>query len=390
MIDATNRALAVRPESGLAAPSRFAFEPDSAASAMELAKWVVKSRLFRSLETPEAVFIVLAQGRERGLTAMQSLAAWDVIDGRLALRAQAIAALVLQSGKARYFRPQGQASPKEATWVTHRAGDAEPASFTVTIEMAEAAGWTRGKEGIKKNWRNPATMLGWRACAALGRLIYPDVLLGVYTADELEDSVAPAPGSVYAEVVREPPALPVASSLDAARSELVVERRAQLRTELGACQRELIALLGREEAARLWADEVGSAREVSEISRLEEMLRQGRRIITEHAVPREVAAPVESEMGVAEVQAPPRELPAAVAEARGRANEDAKGPETLRLQAAYWDAVEALGWTEAEATAEILESLGIGDLQALGKEGLALAVDHFHALAAQKDQEEQT
>jgi hypothetical protein len=59
------KGLVVRAESGLVAPSRFAFEPGDAGSAMELAKWVVKSRLFRSLETPEAVFIVLAQGRER-------------------------------------------------------------------------------------------------------------------------------------------------------------------------------------------------------------------------------------------------------------------------------------------------------------------------------------
>lgn len=55
----------------------------------------------------------------------------------------------------------------------------------VTLKMANAEGWV-SKNGSK--WKTmPELMLRYRAAAFFGRLYAPDVLMGMYTADEAED-----------------------------------------------------------------------------------------------------------------------------------------------------------------------------------------------------------
>lgn len=58
----------------------------------------------------------------------------------------------------------------------------------VTLKMANAEGWTT-KGGSK--WKTmPELMLRYRAAAFFGRLYAPDVLMGMYTAEEQEDIAA--------------------------------------------------------------------------------------------------------------------------------------------------------------------------------------------------------
>lgn len=53
----------------------------------------------------------------------------------------------------------------------------------VTMAMAKAEGWTDNKK-----WRSmPEQMLGYRAAAFFARLHCPEVLLGIQTAEEIED-----------------------------------------------------------------------------------------------------------------------------------------------------------------------------------------------------------
>lgn len=55
----------------------------------------------------------------------------------------------------------------------------------VTMTMAKAEGWSE-KAGSK--WKTmPELMLMYRAAAFFGRLYAPDVLMGMHTADEIED-----------------------------------------------------------------------------------------------------------------------------------------------------------------------------------------------------------
>ncbi|MFD2921984.1 recombinase RecT [Terrimonas rubra] len=55
----------------------------------------------------------------------------------------------------------------------------------VTLKMANAEGWV-SKSGSK--WKTmPELMFRYRAAAFFGRLYAPDILMGIYTADEMED-----------------------------------------------------------------------------------------------------------------------------------------------------------------------------------------------------------
>jgi hypothetical protein len=59
---------------------------------------------------------------------------------------------------------------------------------TVTLEMAKAEGWSE-KTGSK--WKTmPELMLKYRAAAFFGRLYAPEIMMGLYSADEVVDIAA--------------------------------------------------------------------------------------------------------------------------------------------------------------------------------------------------------
>jgi len=181
-------ALAVRaPEVLAPAPAEWErqLDPRSMRDAMALADNLFKSRMFSAYGTPQAVLSTVLAGRELGFPAMVSLRAFHVIDGKATLSAEAIRARVLTSGKANYFRCT-ERSATRATFETQR-GDDPPMSLTYTIEEGRAA-WPKGdSEWAKSGWgKNPADMLTARASAKLARLVFPDVTLGLYAAEEMD------------------------------------------------------------------------------------------------------------------------------------------------------------------------------------------------------------
>lgn len=157
-------------------------EPRSMGEAKDLARILHDSRLFGAYGTPQGVLATMLAGREIGLPTMASLRAFHIIDGKPSLSASAIVSQVLKSGKARYFRCV-ERTATQATFKTLRVGDdEEPVSLTFTMEEAKLA-------GIKANsgWtRHPADMLVARASSKLARLVYPDVVGGFYSPEEVE------------------------------------------------------------------------------------------------------------------------------------------------------------------------------------------------------------
>ena len=196
-----------------------AFEPGSIDEALSVSKLLVSSRLLpRSITTTEAAFAVIVTGRELGLSAMQSLRAIHIVEGKPTLSADLMVAMVKKSDACLFFRLV-ESSATVALYETHRRGEPSPTRLSFTLEEAKAAGVT-GKD----NWRKyPAAMLRARAAAALARAVYPDLVLGVYDPDELGASTidvtpAPAPAPVVGRVVESAPvAAPVAAPAPAAR-----------------------------------------------------------------------------------------------------------------------------------------------------------------------------
>ena len=163
------------------------YSPRSFEGAWEMAQIVAKSRLAPSIQTPEAAFVVMALGSDMGMSLSQSLRGIQVIDGKACPTADCLVACVLNSGRAEYFR-EVETTKERSVWETRRKGEAKPQRSVFTIEDARTAGLIRPGSGWAKF---PERMLKARAKAFLVRDVYPDLSLGLYTPDEIEDDNVP-------------------------------------------------------------------------------------------------------------------------------------------------------------------------------------------------------
>jgi len=177
---------------------------------IDIAERLAKSSLLPEAlrgKVPEVLMQIMA-GQELGLYSMASLRSFNIIAGKPVMGADAMVAVVLGSGKAEYFRRVGEGTDRSVTYATKRRGQEEQ-RCTWTIEMAKAAALHQ-----KDNWRTfPRAMLASRAKSELARDVYPDVLAGCYTTDEVADSSpsAPRPGedvqdAEFVEVAQSPSA----------------------------------------------------------------------------------------------------------------------------------------------------------------------------------------
>lgn len=156
-------------------------EPRSMAQAKALATDLFAARLFSGYGNAPAVLAIMLAGRELGMSATASLRGFHIIDGKPVLAADLIRALVIRSGQAAYFRCT-ERTPERATFATKRGDDPE---LTLTVTMAEAQQAGLVKKGSA--WeKNPADMLVARAGSKLARLVYPDVVHGLYAREEME------------------------------------------------------------------------------------------------------------------------------------------------------------------------------------------------------------
>lgn len=171
-------------------------EPRNLKQAWWLAKVLFESRLYQAFGSAEAIYAVMLRGRAIGLDATTALASFHVIEGKPAMHADLIHGLVLKSEKAEYFDCK-ITSRTRAVFVTKRIGARHEVEVEWTLDDAVSAGLMRkdprtgtyhgvGREGKATNWdKNPRAMLRARAKSELARLVYPDVVLGLYTPDEL-------------------------------------------------------------------------------------------------------------------------------------------------------------------------------------------------------------
>lgn len=176
-------------------------EPRSLPQAMQLANHMHAAKMFNGYGSPQAVLSTILAGRELGLQAVASLRGFHVIEGKHALAADAMRGLVLRSGQAKYFRVL-QRTGTVATFETWRVGDPAPIELSYTVEEAReayglnqpmpekdatalAAKWSRSSYG-----KHTADMLAARASSKLARLVYADILFGLYAPEELTEGVA--------------------------------------------------------------------------------------------------------------------------------------------------------------------------------------------------------
>lgn len=160
-------------------------EPRDSNGAVKLAKFLFESRMFSKFPTPEAVLAIMLAGRAHGIGAVQSLQGFYNVDGKLTASAQLIVGLCKRHPSCKYFTLI-ESTNEIATYETWREGDPKPTRLSYTIAQAKVAGLLDKKGGA---WLlNPEPMLRARAGGGLGKVVYPDIVGGLLTPDEMEDA----------------------------------------------------------------------------------------------------------------------------------------------------------------------------------------------------------
>jgi len=153
------------------------------------------------IKSVEDAFTIAQMGKELGFPTMQSFHYIIPVQGKLTLSAKAIGAL-LRRGKVQFTtvedgvwvyrdgaaleipKLETEAKPydRRTTIIFNRDGVDERVSYT--WKEAEAQGLT-----IKDNWKRLAREMLWARCLAKGaNRIGADLLLGLYTTDEMADA----------------------------------------------------------------------------------------------------------------------------------------------------------------------------------------------------------
>lgn len=159
-------------------------QPKSLAEVFDLSVQLANSGMMRfKPKDAQEISVRIITGMEMGFSAMQSIRNIYNVHGIPSPSTQGLVSLVISSPFCMYFKKVDEESGVESCTVeTLRIGYDKPSRYTFTIAEAEKAG-LMGKD----NWKHyPAVMLYKRAAAFLCREVYPDVVMGLHTVEEME------------------------------------------------------------------------------------------------------------------------------------------------------------------------------------------------------------
>jgi hypothetical protein len=155
---------------------------------------------------PANVLAAFFMAADLGISAMQAMREIYVVKGKPGSSTALKVALVKQSPECLLWE-MVESTKDKATFRTQRRGEKVQA-LSFTLEQAKTAGLYPGKEDSA--WRSyPENMLRARAQSFLADLVYPDVVKGLRTKEELEEQEErerEVPGErVFAETSAPPP-----------------------------------------------------------------------------------------------------------------------------------------------------------------------------------------
>src|SRR5262245_54564388 len=166
----------------------------------------------KSITTPEQAMAIILTGRELGIGAMAALNTINVIAGKPTISPQLMLALINRTGELEDMRisDDGQA----CTVLMQRRGR-KPHVETFSMKDAAMMKTTEYIGGNKQtislsekyNWKQqPAVMRKWRAVAACARIVFPDVILGLYSPEEMGADTDAETGEIIEATPEPPPA----------------------------------------------------------------------------------------------------------------------------------------------------------------------------------------
>jgi len=164
----------------------WALQPSGQNSLRAFAADVASSRMFPQIATAEQAIVVIAWGQNLGVPAMIALTQAYVVHGRVGWGAQFIAGLIKNNESCEKFHIS-EHSDKHATVIYKRTGEPE-GKYTFTIDKARQMGLIKSGGAWEKF---PGTMCRWAAMRECARMVWPDVVTGVYTPDEIAQGELP-------------------------------------------------------------------------------------------------------------------------------------------------------------------------------------------------------
>ncbi len=227
----------------VATDPRLAVMPRTLSDVRNMAETVAKAGLYGVKSADEGV-IRMVTGMELGLSMLQSLRGVFVMSAngknQPGLYADTMVALCKSHAEICEYFTLVESSGKVAVYRTKRRGDPEPVTMAFTMEQARAASLA-GKD-VWKSY--PDAMLRARAATALARAVYPDLLNGLYSVEELRDMGAQEPPRIVNST-----AVPVESP-DVATPELEQQLRDSIAEQQEKAHQELKMVLT---SAASWA-----------------------------------------------------------------------------------------------------------------------------------------
>jgi hypothetical protein len=135
----------------------------------------------RSVAVANATAAVL-QGITLGMDPLTALQQIYIIHGRPGMYAEAMVALVKGHGHDVWTE---DISDSRAVICGRRAGETHIERVTITMDQAKKAGWTSNQAYAK----TPQDMLYARAAGRVAKRVAPDVLLGIASVEEIQDTI---------------------------------------------------------------------------------------------------------------------------------------------------------------------------------------------------------
>lgn len=164
----------------------------------------------QSVNTVQKAVAIMTLGRELGIGAWAALSSVNVIQQKPTVSPQLMLALINCSGQ---LEDMLMSDDGQACTVTMKRRGRTAHTHSFSMQDAAAMGLSN-----KDNWKKqPAIMRQWRAVAACARVVFADVVLGLYTPEEMgADVIADEQGNMtIVRVEREEPRQLPASNGDA-------------------------------------------------------------------------------------------------------------------------------------------------------------------------------
>ena len=188
-----SRELSVRPQVRAGGQVQ-AFVPQSVDEAWRMSQFFAEGGLTpKGLDTPAKCFTVICAGAEVGFGPFQSLQAFAMINGRLAMWGDAVPALLWSHGfkVKEWVENESDAYPDNMTChceVTRPDGEVIHRKFSIGQAKRAKLWGKKGRDGQDTPWITfPDRMLQMRARGFAARDGAPDVMRGIAIREEMED-----------------------------------------------------------------------------------------------------------------------------------------------------------------------------------------------------------